>query len=186
MKAYAKRDFPVAKVRWFLEPGPIVLVSSAWRGERNIMTLGWHMVMGLAPSLIGCYIWDANHSFDLIRKSRECVVNLPTADLAAQVVGVGNCSGRDVDKFARFGLTAQAAEKVGAPLIAECYANFECRLVDASLIRKYSLFAFEVVKAHAATAPRYPRTIHYRGEGVFMLAGANTARFRRRFKLEML
>ena len=186
MKTYAKKDFPAAKVRWFLEPGPIVLVSSAWKGERNIMTMGWHMVMGFEPSLVGCYIWDANHSFGLIRKSRECVINLPTVELAAKVVGIGNCSGRAVDKFARFKLTPRPAEKVGAPLIAECYANFECKLVDASLIRKYSLFVFEVVKAHAATAPRYPRTIHYRGEGVFMLAGANTARFRRLFKPEML
>ena len=70
------------------------------------------------------------------------------------------------------------AENVGAPLIA----NFECKLVDASLNRKYSLFVFEVVKAHAAAAPRYPRTIHYRGEGVFMISGANTGRFRRHFK----
>jgi flavin reductase (DIM6/NTAB) family NADH-FMN oxidoreductase RutF len=75
---------------------------------------------------------------------------------------------------------------VNAPLIAECYANFECKLVDASFIRRYSPFVFEVVKAHAATAPRYPRTIHYRGRGVFMVAGANTARFRRHFRPDRL
>ncbi len=62
MKAYKKADFPVAEIRRFIEPGPIVLVSSAWRGETNIMTMGWHMVMEFEPSLIGCYIWDQNHS----------------------------------------------------------------------------------------------------------------------------
>ena len=60
MNRYQKRDLPVEKVRRFLEPGPIVLVSSKWRGVTNIMTMGWHMVMEFKPSLIGCYIWDAN------------------------------------------------------------------------------------------------------------------------------
>jgi len=186
MKIHAKDDFPVAGVRRFLEPGPIVLVSSAWKGERNIMTMGWHMIMEFQPSLIGCYIWSENHSFDMVRKSKACVVNIPTVDLAAKVVGIGNTSGRDIDKFAAFGLTAQPAAKVDAPLIGECYASFECRLVDASLIRKYSLFVLEVVKAHAARSPKYPRTIHYRGEGVFMLSGANTSRYRKLFKPQML
>lgn len=125
MKPRAKRDFPVGEIRRFLEPGPIVLVSSAWKGETNIMTMGWHMVMGFAPSLIGCYIWDQNHSFGLIRKSRECVINVPTVDLAQTVVDIGNSSGRRIDQFASFGLTAVPATKVGAPLIGECFASFE-------------------------------------------------------------
>ena len=76
MRKYHKRDFPVDDVRRYLEPGPIVLLSSAWRGKTNIMTMGWHMVMGFEPSLIGCYIWDQNYSFDMVRKSRECVINI--------------------------------------------------------------------------------------------------------------
>src|SRR5262249_61415695 len=95
-----KRDWPVRDVRRFIEPGPIVLVSSAWKGETNIMTMGWHMVMGEEPSLIGCYIWDRNHSRELIRKSKECVFNIPTADIAATVVRIGNCSGPDVANVA--------------------------------------------------------------------------------------
>jgi flavin reductase (DIM6/NTAB) family NADH-FMN oxidoreductase RutF len=186
MKAYEKKDFPVAKIRRFLEPGPIVLVSSAYRGQTNIMTMGWHMVMELEPSLVGCYIWSENHSFEMIRKSKECVINIPTTTLATKVVGIGNSSGRDINKFKEFGLTGVPASKVKAPLIAECYANFECRLVDASLIKKYSLFIFEVVKAHVARSPTYPKTMHYRGDGVFMISGANTSKFRRMFKPEML
>ena len=143
-KAYDKQDFPVANVRRFLEPGPIVLVSSAYKGETNIMTMGWHMIMEFEPSLVGCYIWSENHSRELVRKSRECVINVPTADMATKVVGIGNCSGRDTDKFAKFALTPVKGSKIAAPLIAECYANFECRLHDASLIDKYSLFVWEV------------------------------------------
>ena len=114
------------------------------------------------------------------------MINLPTQDLAAKVVKVGNSSGRDTDKFAEFGLTPRSGTHVGAPLIEECYANFECKLVDSSLIRKYSLFVLEVVKAHVATSPKYPRTIHYRGDGEFMISGENTARYRKLFKPQML
>src|SRR3546814_3759829 len=121
MKTYEKKGFPVSDVRRFLEPGPIVLVSSAWRERTNIMAMGWHMVMGFHPSLIGCYIWSENYSFDMIRKSKQCVINIPTADLGTKVVCIGNSSGRDVDKFAKFKLTARRGTMVDAPLIEECY-----------------------------------------------------------------
>jgi flavin reductase (DIM6/NTAB) family NADH-FMN oxidoreductase RutF len=186
MPNYTKKDFPTHNVRRFLEPGPIVLVSSAHKGETNIMTMGWHMVMEFQPSLVGCIISSANHSFEMIRKSRQCVINIPTEDIATTVVKIGNSSGRDIDKFAEFGLTAAPGTHVRAPLIAECYANFECRLVDASQVKKYNMFIFEVVKAHVATAPKVPKTIHYRGDGEFMISGANTSRYRRLFRPEML
>ena len=98
--AKGKSDFPVSNIRRYLEPGPIVLVSSAWRGETNIMTMGWHMVMEFSPSLVGCLISSGNHSFELVRKSKQCVINLPTVDLAETVVKIGNSSGRAIDKFA--------------------------------------------------------------------------------------
>jgi flavin reductase (DIM6/NTAB) family NADH-FMN oxidoreductase RutF len=123
MRTVRKRNLPVNEIRRFLEPGPIVLVSSAYQGESNIMTMGWHMVMGFEPSLIGCYIWDQNHSFEMIRKSR-----------------------------------------------------------DTKQVTKYSLFILEVVKAHVAVRPKYPQTIHYRGDGVFMISGENTGKFRKLFK----
>ncbi|WP_437611143.1 flavin reductase family protein [Sorangium sp. So ce834] len=186
MKTAPKKDFPVAAIRRFLEPGPIVLVSSAWRRETNIMTMGWHTVMEFAPSLVGCVISSANHSFELIRRSKECAINVPTAELAETVVGIGNCSGRDTDKFSAFGLTPVPGAAVGAPLIAECYASLECRLADARLVKTYNFFIFEVVKAHAATTPRYPRTIHYRGDGIFMLSGESTRRYRRLFRPDRL
>lgn len=167
----SKQDFPVDQIRRYLEPGPIVLVSSAWKTQRNIMTMGWHTVMEFSPSLVGCVIAAGNHSFELIRKSRECVINLPTVALVEQVVGIGNCSGSEVDKFERFALTALPAEQLGAPLIGQCHASFECRLHDARLVNKYNYFIFEVVKAHVARSPRHPKTLHYRGQGEFMVAG---------------
>ncbi|SDO23671.1 NADH-FMN oxidoreductase RutF, flavin reductase (DIM6/NTAB) family [Vreelandella arcis] len=166
-----KVPVPLEKVRRYLEPGPIVLVSSAWEGQRNIMTMGWHTVMAFSPSLVGCIISAGNHSFEMIRRSGECIINLPTTALTDQVVGVGNSSGAEVDKFERFGLTAQAAERVSAPLIGECHAHFECRLFDDSLVERYNFFIWEVVSARAAVSPTYPQSLHYTGDGVFMVAG---------------
>ncbi len=172
MKAlFRKQPFPVEKVRRYLEPGPIVLVSSAYKGKRNIMTMGWHTVMEFSPSLVGCIISSANHSFDMVRRSRECVINLPTTALTDKVVGIGITTGAEIDKFEHFGLTADEADIVKAPLIRECYANFECRLFDARLVDKYNFFIWEVVSAHVATSPKHPETLHYKGEGTFMVAG---------------
>ena len=185
MKKYRKRDFPVAEIRRFLEPGPIVLVSSAWKGRTNIMTMGWHMVMETEPSLVGTYIWTEDYTRRMVLKSRECVINIPTVELLDTAVRIGNSTGAQIDKFAEFGLTPVAAGKVSAPLIAECYASFECKLRDSRLVKKYSLFVWEVVKAHAATTPRYPTTFHFRGDGVFMISGRNVSR-RRLFRPEML
>ncbi|MGC4115639.1 MAG: flavin reductase family protein [Myxococcales bacterium] len=186
MRSFKKKDFPVSDIRRFLEPGPIVLVSSALRGRRNVMTLGWQTVMEFTPSLVGCVISRANFSHELIRKSRECVLNVPTVELATKVVGIGNCSGREVDKFATFELTAVPAARVKAPLIAECHSSFECRLVDTRLVHSYDFFVFECVQAHVAPSPRFPRTLHYRGEGLFMLSGPTVAVYRRLFRPEML
>jgi flavin reductase (DIM6/NTAB) family NADH-FMN oxidoreductase RutF len=166
-----KKDFPLSEVRRYLEPGPIVLVSSRWRGKANIMTMGWHTVMEFTPSLVGCIIAGGNHSFDMIRRSGQCVINLPTTALTDTVVRIGNSSGATVDKFQAFGLTAEEAHEVGAPLIRECHANFECRLHDDALVDKYNFFIFEVVKAHVAPSPKHPETLHYTGEGVFKVSG---------------
>jgi flavin reductase (DIM6/NTAB) family NADH-FMN oxidoreductase RutF len=180
-----KRDFPVSNVRRYLEPGPIVLVSSAYRGKTNIMTMGWHTVLEFSPSLVGCMIWDGNHSHEMIKRSGECVINLPTTALIDTVVGIGNTKGDEIDKFAHFGLTAEKAAKVSAPLIGECHASFECRIADDALVKKYNFFIFEVVAAHVAASPKHPETLHYTGDGVFMVAGKIVSR-RSKFRPEML
>lgn len=166
-----KRDFPVSKVRRYLEPGPIVLISSRWQRRTNIMTLGWHTVLEFSPSLVGLMISGGNHSFEMIRNSRECVINLPTTALTDTVVRIGNTSGAEIDKFAEFGLTPEPAQEVGAPLISECHASFECRLHEDALVDRYNFFIFEVVKAHVAAEPEHPETLHYTGEGIFMVSG---------------
>lgn len=171
-----KKDFPVHEVRRFLEPGPVVLLSSAYKGQVNVMTLGWHMVMEFSPSLVGCIIAPGNATHEMAKRSKGCVINLPASALIDKVVAIGNSSGSEIDKFARFGLTPVPATEVAAPLVAECHANFECRLHDGSRIGKYGLFIWEVVKAHVAVSPKIPETIHYRGDGQFMVSGKEISR----------
>jgi len=185
LKQPKKRDFPVSQVRRYLEPGPIVLVSSAFQGKTNIMTMGWHTCMEFTPALVGCIISSGNHSFGLVHDSGECVINLPTTAMTDTVVGIGNTSGAEIDKFERFRLTAQKARRVAAPLIGECHASFECRLVDDRLVERYNFFIFEVVAAHVAPSPKHPETLHYTGDGVFMVAGKIISR-RSKFRPEML
>lgn len=184
-KTYHKKDFPTHKVRRFLEPGPIVLVSSRWKNNTNIMAMGWHTLLEFSPSLFGCLISSGNHSFEMIKKSKECVINIPTADMIKTVIGIGNCHGDKIDKFKTFALTSQEATHVKAPLIKECYANFECRIADSRLIKKYNFFIFEILKAHVPSTPKYPETIHYTGDGIFMISGKQV-NYRKLFQPENL
>lgn len=181
---YEKKDFPLHAVRQHLETGPIVLITSQEGSRSNIMTLGWHSMLQFSPALVGCYIWEGNESRELVHRSRECVINVPTLEIADKVVDIGNRHVRDGDKFEATGLTRRPATLVAAPLLDDCYASFECRLYDDVMVPKYGFFIWEVVKAHVADVEA-PRTIHYRGNGTFMIAGEERA-FAARFRPENL
>jgi flavin reductase (DIM6/NTAB) family NADH-FMN oxidoreductase RutF len=167
----AKRNYPLSKVYGLLEPGPVVLLTTAGKHGANIMTLSWHTMMDFEPPIVGCVVSDGNYSFAALSKTRQCVLNIPTVELAEQVVAVGNCSGGKVDKFAAFGLTPAKSNRIDAPLIRECYANLECRVIDTRMVRRYDFFVLEVLKAWIDPAVKDPQTLHHRGRGVFMVAG---------------
>lgn len=166
-----KESWPLDEVRHWLEPGPVVLVSSRWQDKNNIMTLGWHTILAFSPSLVGCMISAGNFSFEAICRSGECVINLPEAKMAETVARIGNCSGAECDKFARFRLTAEKSSRVAAPAIVECHASFECRLYDDAQVERYNFFIFEVVAAHVKPEPVWPQTLHYAGGGQFRTDG---------------
>ena len=167
----AKRSYPLSKVYGLLEPGPVVMVTTARKGKANIMTLSWHTMMEFEPPVVGCVISNRNYTFNILKTTKECVINIPTRELAEKVVGCGNSSGRKIDKFEVFGLTQAAASYVKAPLIDECYANLECRVSDMKMVAKYNFFILEVLRAWINPARKEPRTIHHRGRGTFMVSG---------------
>ena len=166
-----KKAFPLAKVYRLLEPGPVILVTTAHRGRQNVMALSWHLMMEFEPPLVGVLLSGRNYSFELLTASRECVINIPTVEIASQVVACGNCSGRDGDKFAAVGLTPEYRSGVTPPLIAECYASLACRVADTRLMNRYNFFVLEVTQAWKDPAVKAPRTLHHEGMGHFMVAG---------------
>ena len=166
-----KRAYPLSKVYGLLEPGPVLLLTTAHKGRANVMAMSWHTMMEFEPPLVGCVVSGRDLSFAALMATRQCVLNIPTADLKAAVVGCGNTSGRRTDKFKRFGLTPLPAKTVAAPLIAECYADLECRVADTRLVNRYNFFVLEVQQAWVDPACKNPRTLHHRGRGKFMIAG---------------
>jgi len=167
----SKKSLPLSRVYRLLEPGPVVLLTTAQRGRANVMAMSWHAMLEFEPPLVGCVVSNRDFSFAALKATRECVINIPTVKLANVVVRCGNTSGRSGDKFAASGLTPVPASSVAPPLIAECYANLECRVVDTRLVPKYCFFVLEVVKAWIDPRVRAPRTLHHRGRGEFMVAG---------------
>jgi flavin reductase (DIM6/NTAB) family NADH-FMN oxidoreductase RutF len=165
------KDLPLSKVYRLLEPGPVVLLTTARKGRANVMTMSWHMMVEFEPPLVACVVSNANHSFAALKATKECVIAIPALKLAPKVVKVGNCTGRAVAKFEKFALTALAARHVAAPLIAECFANLECRVADTGFVGKYNLFILEVLKAWRDPAQKHPKTIHHQGYGRFAVDG---------------
>ena len=176
-----KKSYPLSQVYTLIEPGPVVLLTTASAGQANVMAMSWHSMLEFEPPLIGCVISDRNHSFGLLKASRECAINIPAVDMARQVVSCGNTSGAKTNKFKKFGLTAMPAELVDAPLIEECFASLECRVVDTRLVTKYSFFVLQVLRAWVDPEVKHPRTIHHRGRGSFMVAG-ETIKLRSKMK----
>lgn len=169
------RAMKLAKAFTLMESGPVVLVTTH-DGERpNVMTISWTMVLDFTPRFAICTgAW--NHSFAALKKTRECVIAIPTVDLLDTVVGIGTCSGTDTDKFARFGLTPVSARQVAPPRIKQCVANIECRLVD--IVGKHDILVLEAVAAYTDPARKEQRRIHAVGDGSFIVDGRRLDRRR--------
>lgn len=161
-------EFPLAKAFMLIEPGPVILVATNNKGRHNIMTISWHMVLDFTP-LVALTTGSWNYSFQALRDAKECVLAIPTVDLAEKVVGIGNCSGAETDKFQKFSLTALAAAEVKAPLIPECLACLECRVID--YVEHYGIFVLQGVHAWVDQERKERRTFHANGDGTFVSDG---------------
>jgi flavin reductase (DIM6/NTAB) family NADH-FMN oxidoreductase RutF len=166
-----QKEMSLSKVYQVIEPGPVVLLATTHKGRHNLMTMSWHMMVEFEPPMVACVVSASNHSFEALRATKNCVIAVPALELAPKVVAVGNCSGRDVDKFSAIGLTPVRAERVSPPLVAECFANLECKVIDTRLVNMFNLFVLEVLKAWSDPKQRKPRTIHHHGYGAFAVDG---------------
>lgn len=168
------KSLALAKVYHWIEPGPVLLLVTAHKGQVNLMTMSCHMMLNLEPPQIGCGVGPWDYSFEALRKTRECVLAVPGADLMKKVVAIGNCSGAETDKFSAFHLHAMPAKAVGVPLVAEALANIECRIVDTTQVQRYNLFVAQAVQAWTNPARRDKRLFHANGDGTFNVAGRMT------------
>jgi flavin reductase (DIM6/NTAB) family NADH-FMN oxidoreductase RutF len=166
-----KKSLPLSEIYRLLEPGPVVLLTTTLSGKDNVMTMSWHTMMEFEPPLIGCVISDNDYTFNILKTTKECVINIPTVEIAEKVVGCGNTSGDNIDKFKFFHLTPVASSVVKAPLIKECYANIECKVINTEMVPQYGFFILEAVKGWITPSRKQPRTIHHLGRGNFMVAG---------------
>lgn len=162
------RRLALEKAFMLLEPGPVLLVATADDGKKNLMTISWHMVMDFTPRF-AILTGPWNYSFKALIKNKECVIAIPTVDLSRKVVGIGTCSGKDSDKFSKFELTPLKAKSVKAPLVKECLANIECKVVD--YIEKHNIFVLDALNAWVDSARNERRTMHAVGDGTFVIDG---------------
>jgi flavin reductase (DIM6/NTAB) family NADH-FMN oxidoreductase RutF len=162
------KKFPIEKAFTFLEPGPVVLVTTVDGNRANILTLSWTMVLDFTPRF-AFMTGPWNFSCNALLKNRECVIAIPTVELAKKAVQIGSCSGAEIDKFKKFRLTALEAASVKAPLIEECYANIECRIIDH--IKKHNIFVLEGVQAWVNDKQKAPCFFHAVGDGRFIVDG---------------
>jgi flavin reductase (DIM6/NTAB) family NADH-FMN oxidoreductase RutF len=162
------RQFKLSKAFTLVEPGPVVLVTTHDGRKNNIMTISWTMVLDFKP-VFAITTGEWNYSFAALREQRECVIAIPPVDMLDKLVGIGTCSGADTDKFAKFRLTAVPGRVVKAPLIKECLANIECKVVD--IVRKHNIVVLEGVAAHIDPARKEKRTVHAVGDGTFVVDG---------------
>lgn len=162
------RALKLSKSFTLMESGPVVLVTTHDEQKDNIMTISWTMVLDFTP-VFAITTGEWNHSFMALRKNKECVIAIPTVDMLDTVVGIGTCSGTDTDKFAKFKLTPVPGKVVKAPLIKECLANIECKIID--IVKKHNIVVLEAVAAYIDTARKEKRTVHAVGDGTFIVDG---------------
>ena len=162
------RKLPLSKAFTLMEAGPVVLVTTHDRKKNNIMTISWTMVLDFTPAFAIC-TGEWNHSYAALRKTRQCVIAVPTVDMLDKVVGIGTCSGADTDKFSRFKLTPVRGKRVKAPLIKECLANIECKVTD--IVGRHSIVVLQGLAAWVDSARKEKRTLHAVGDGTFIVDG---------------
>ena len=168
MVCAAMRKMQISKAFTLMEPGPVVFITTNDGVKNNIMTISWTMVMDFSP-IFAITTGPWNYSYTALRESRECVIAIPTVDLINQVVGVGTCSGADTDKFEKFGLTPIKGKHVMPPLIKECLANIECKVID--IVKKHNIVILEGIAAYYDSSRKEKRTIHAVGDGTFVVDG---------------
>ena len=131
-----------------LYPLPAVLVTGGDMENSALMTAAWTGIVNSDPPMTYVSIRPERYSYDIIKERGEFVINLTTADLVKETDYAGCVSMRKEDKFQTLNLTKEPAEKVAAPLIAQCPVNLECKVTEVKDLGSHSMFLAEIVSVH--------------------------------------
>jgi len=164
-----KSEVKLSQAKWLVEPGCVVLVTSGTMENPNVMTFSWQTPVNSSdPCLILLAISHVRYSYDLIKQNHELVINVPGEELLEQTHFVGTVTGKNNDKFKESGLTPVPAKVVAPPLIEECAAHLECRVVEIFKMQSHDLLICEVLRAEAEAElfdgkwiPEKFHTLHY-------------------------
>lgn len=130
--------------------GPVVLVTSLYEGRRGVTPVAWNMPISKKPPQVALEIGQKHFIYECILKSKNFVINIPSASFAKDIIKCGSCSGREVDKFEITSFTPEESKLVESPRIKEALAVLECVLIeDKHLIEEYGIIPADVKYAEA-------------------------------------
>ena len=137
----------------FMWPMRHFLITCGEMGKKsNIIAVSFCMPVSKEPPFIACAIGKKTYSSKLIESTKEFIINVPPKELSPQIYYCGFHSGYKVDKFKETELTPQPARKVRSPIIEECVAHMECKVIQEIATGDKNLFIGEVVEAYADEA----------------------------------
>ncbi|MCR5787271.1 MAG: flavin reductase family protein [Acholeplasmatales bacterium] len=126
-------------------PLPAVLVTSAYEGKKNAFTVGWCATVCTNPPMLSISIRKSRYSYDIIKQSKEFVVNLTTEELVEKMDYCGVTSGRDVDKFKKCDFHENILPNMTAPGILESPVNISCKVNQIIELGSHDLFIADVI-----------------------------------------
>ena len=126
-----------------------LIVSIDESGKVNVMTCSWNTPVSEAPPAVAVSIWRKSYTYNLIKRSKEFTINIPSSDLIKPILISGFKSGRKVDKIKYAGLTLKPSRKVNPPIIDKCMGHLECKVINEVEVGESSLFIAEVLDAYA-------------------------------------
>ncbi len=139
----------MAKVTWkpgtLLAPVPPALISCAHGGKDNLITIAWTGIINSDPAKTYISVRPSRYSYELIKKSGEFVINLPSAHIVRSIDFCGVKSGRDVDKFNACKLTREKASKVACPMVAESPVSIECKVTEIVPLGTHDMFIADIL-----------------------------------------
>ena len=164
------KEIQTDKIYRYFEQGSTILIITHDGNRANIMPASYHMMLDESGIIaIGTGAWA--YSYATLLKTKECVLAIPTVDLLETTVKVGNCSGRDTNKFQEFGLTALSATTVKPPLLSEAFINAECILIEDDITDRYNAIILRIKKAWRNENITDKRLFHHNGNGIFTIDG---------------